>query len=253
MTYEGLIFSFNDLLLECETLKDYAKDVLDRRNITILRDIKSNLEDIKKNRPVDKLTKWQIPEDRPLLTIWSENESQPGNKSAHTLRGEFSFVWEIRPLNEAKLGSRTHFLLNGKASTLIQITNKDGECLARWTVDIGDGASPGAHCHFQLGGFNQPPFPKSLDIPRLPAFLMSPFQAIEIAIGELFQDRWKLLAKSLNPSAAAQRWRAIQRRRFESFLRWQLGCLKDDRYCSPWMDLKLEKPPLRLLIIENKP
>lgn len=35
------------------------------------------------------------------------------------------------------------------------------------------------------------PFPKSLDIPRLPAPLMSPFLVVDLALGELFQDRWK--------------------------------------------------------------
>jgi hypothetical protein len=115
-----------------------------------------------------------------------------------------------------------------------------------WTADIGDHQSPGTHFHFQLNGFDKPPFPKTLDVPRLPALAMSPFFALEFAIGELFQDRWERHASA--ESKDAQTWRNIHLPRLRRFFAWQAGRLPDGLVGSPLMALKLAKPKPYMLV-----
>lgn len=248
MCERGLIFPFKELIDECEVMKTYAKSVLDGTTIVMLDEAKGNLENIQTRGPTTKTTPWQIPVARPVRTIWSERESKPSNKSQHKVRGVFSFIWEIRPLDETTWKGRKHFVLEGKASTVIHFMEEvDGaeRCLARWAVEIGDHQSPGTHFHFQLNGFDEAPFPKSLDVPRLPALVMSPFLAMELAIGELFQDRWKKHAFAATNET--RRWRNIHGPRFERFFRWQAERVANTT-ASPWMALKIAKPGRDMLV-----
>ena len=222
MVTQGLIFPFNQVVRECEILKQYAREVLEPTTLTVLDRVKENLETIQKSASTTATTRWEIKEQQPLRTILSDGESQRDKKCRHKVRGVFSFIWEIRPLDDQEWPGRKHFVLDGKASTVVTVTEQDGEaerCLARWAAEIGDHQSPGTHFHFQMNRFDVPPFPKTLDIPRLPAPLMSPFLAIEAAIGELFQDRWaKHAAAATNETRS---WRKIHRARLEKYFKWQ--------------------------------
>lgn len=249
MAPRGLIFPFKDLVSECLVLKAYAKEVLDSTTVARLDEARGILEAIQSQASTAKATKWEIPAGRPLRTIWSVGESQPNDKSKHKVRGVFSFVWEIRPLDEGKWKGRKYFVLDGVAQTVINVMDEEERCIARWTVEVGDHQSPGTHFHTQLNGFDEPPFPKSLDIPRLPALMMSPFLAIESAIGELFQDRWKRLAVA--GTDHMRRWRNIHRPRLERFFRWQATSLARVEG-SPWIALKLAKPEPDLLTADDK-
>lgn len=249
----GLIFPFKGLIDECEAIKAYATDFLDKTSIGVLAEAKSTLENIQVAKSTDP-KRWQIPTDRPLRTTWSDGESQPGSKSRHKVRAEFSFVWQIRKLDEGKWKNGKHFLLDGLASTvttLVADVDNEEKVIARWTTEVGDAASPGTHFHFQV---NRPgdkddseyfPFPKSLDVPRLPAPLMSPFLVIDMALGEVFQDRWK--RHSLSPSKDSDWWKRIHQDRLLRFLKWQVKCVQDSGG-SPWMALKIAKPPRELLV-----
>jgi len=245
----GLIFPFEEFRSECETLKAYASAVLDKRTTRVLDDARRTLENIQTQGSTDRTVRWTISERDPLCTIWSNGESQP-KKSTHRIRAKLSFVWEIRPLRERKGKPSRHFLLDGLASTritLVEEKDQSERCLAQWTVDVGDHQSPGTHFHFQLNGFEEPPFPKSLDIPRLPAPMMSPFLAMEFVIGELFQDRWKKLAAAESPHT--HRWRSLHKDRLQRFFEWQTKCVVNDRFSgSPWMALKQAKPPSDLFL-----
>lgn len=245
----GLIFPFKGLIEECEAIKAYATDFLDKTTVYTLAEAKSTLESIQVAKHTN-LMKWQIPADRPLRTVWSDGESQPNSKSKHKVRAEFSFVWEVRKLDESKWRNGKHFLLDGLASTVTTLVAESGgeeRVIARWTTEVGDAASPGTHFHFQI---NRPdsedlPFPKSLDIPRLPAPLMSPFLVIDLALGEIFQDRWK--KHSLTENKDSKWWRGIHQDRVLRFLKWQTKCVQDFAG-SPWIALKLAKPPRELLV-----
>lgn len=249
MENRGLILPFAALRDECEALKGYARDVLDKQTISALDEAKNTLENIQARSPASKTVRWSIAEERPLCTIWSDGESQPKRHSRHKIRAKFSFVWEIRPIEE-KGKRRRNFLLDGLASTRITVVEQEGDaerCLAQWTVDVGDHQSPGTHFHFQLNEFDRPPFPKSLDIPRLPAIVMSPFLAIDFTIGELFQDRWR--EHAVAETKDSNRWRKLHQDRLQRFFKWQEQCV---RQCmgSPWMALKMAKPPCDLFVRE---
>jgi len=245
----GLIFPFIGLIHECELIKTYAKDFLDKESINVLDEAKGTLESIRATKS-SSLTKWQIPADRPLRTKWSDGESQRDNRSGYKLRAEFSFIWEIRRLDEANRKHGKHFLLDGLASTVTTLVSKKNDktqVIARWTSDVGDAASPGTYCHFQVNRHDSedPPFPKSLDIPRLPSPLMTPLLVVDLALGEIFQDRWE--QHSLADTTESQRWRELHKDRVLRFLRWQAKCVEDFNG-SPWMALKLAKPDRELLV-----
>jgi len=247
MERRGLIFPFKGLIDECEALKSYAGEFLDKKTISSLSEAKSTLENVQTSR-MTKAVRWGIREDQPLCTVWSDGESQPKSRSRHRIRAKFSFVWEIRRLDEGKWTNGKHFLLDGLASTVTTVVEEiDGEerCLAKWAVEVGDHASPGTHFHFQVKGSEEPPFPKSLDIPRLPALLMSPFLAVDLALGELFQDRWSSYA--LTECKGTNWWRGIHRERLLRFFKWQSECV-DGCVGSPWMALKVAKPHREMLV-----
>lgn len=245
----GLVFPFKGLIDECEAIKAYAADFLDKATLGVLAEAKGTLENIQVAKHTN-LVKWQIPAARPLRTIWSAGESQPGGKSKHKVRAEFSFVWQIRRLDEGQWRNSKYLLLDGLASTvttLVAEIDDEEQRIARWTTEAGDHASPGTHFHFQV---NRPdseelPFPKSLDVPRLPAPLMSPFLVVDLALGEIFQDRWK--RHSLTENKESKWWRGIHQDRVLRFLKWQTKCVQG---CagSPWMALKMAKPPRELLV-----
>ncbi len=242
----GLIFPFKGLIDECEAIKAYAADFLDKTSIGVLAEAKGILESIQAARHT-KVVRWQIPETRPLRTIWSDGESQKGG-SKHKVRAEFSFVWEIRRFDEGKwAASNKVLLLDGLASTVTTLVNNDMQVIARWTTEVGAADSPGSHFHFQV---NRPdsesfPFPKSLDVPRFPAPLMSPFLTVDLALGEIFQERWK--KHSLTDSKDSKWWGRLHQDRVLRFLQWQTKRVQEFGG-SPWMALKLDKPPRSLLV-----
>lgn len=245
----GLVLPFNELVRECQLLKEYAAPFLDQTTIYLLEEARGNLEAIQKQAPTNKTTRWKIPLERPLCTLPSKGESQPGTQSCHEIVGRFSFVWELRPLDEGVYRGRKHLLLDGCASTMIRFfetVNDEEICIAQWTVDVGDYQSPGTHFHYQFNGFDRPPFPKSLDVPRLPAMAMSPFMAMEMAIAELFQDRWKTHA--LKDTKEANAWRNIQSPRLMKFFQWQIQRLSRTTSGSPWAALKTDKPQPDLFV-----
>lgn len=251
----GLIFPFKGLIDECEAIKAHATDFLDKTRIDVLAEAKSTLLGIQASKSTE-LRRWQIPADRPLRTIWSDGESQPDCRSKYKVRAEFSFIWQVRKLDEGEWRQNKYFLLDGLASTvttLVADVDNEEKVIARWTTDVGDSASPGTHFHFQVnrpGGKEDSehfPFPKSLDIPRLPAPLMSPFLVIDMALGEVFQDRWR--KHSLTENKDSKWWKRIHQDRVLRFLTWQARRVQEFQG-SPWMALKLAKPH-RELLVEN--
>jgi len=246
MLERGLVFPFKDLLMECEVIKVFAKHFLDAKTVSLIDEARGNLESIKTRGSTMTTTRWSIPADRPLCTVLSEGDSKPDKKGAFHGHGEFSFVWEIRPLDESPWRGRSHFVLDGLASTVVSMVDKSKKCLAQWTVDVGDHQSPGIHFHTQVKKFGSAPFPDSLDVPRLPALPMSPFFVLETAIGELFQDKWRRHAGS--ESDDARRWRGLHEPRLKRFFTWQIERLGSSSGGSPWMALKRARPPADLLV-----
>ena len=249
MVTQGLIFPFAEVARECELLKSYAKDFLDATTIMMIDEAKAALTGIQQQGDTKKTTPWRIPIERPLRTAWSNGEYQPSAKGAHCVRASLAFVWDIRPLDEGKWRGRKHFVLDGIASTLIDVveTTADGErCLARWRVEVGDHQSPGTHFHVQLNTLDGPQYPSSFDVPRLPSMLMSPLMVVETVLAELFQDRWKKHA--VQDTAEGRAWKNIHQPRLAKYLQWQAGRLGEQWLGSPWIALKLARPSPDLLV-----
>ena len=155
--------------------------------------------------------------------------------------------WQVRPVGVRRPNREIAF--TGSASAIVELwparclwreEEDESSRLAMWRIELGALDSPGCYFHVQiLGDRNDPPFPKSLPIPRLPGPFVTPMAAVEYVLGELFQDTW-----SRKASAARHhhhRWRAIQRRRWSDLLQWHKEAVNGAS--SPWMNLKAAKPP----------
>ncbi len=252
MNTSALKFSFKEVVDECEAFKSYAREFLDLATISSIDEARASLLSIQK-RKRNGSTRWEIPEAQPVRTRWSEGEWQQGGALTRRIRAEFSFVWEVTPIVIRKSIPCREFQLGGLASTVVTLVNEiDGETfdLARWAVEIGDDQSPGTHFHVQVKGpcascaCERPFFPGWLDIPRLPALLMSPFLVIEYALGELFQGKWT--GHAMSETSHASRWRSIHEDRLKRFFHWQLRCIGNGSG-SPLMKLKTTKPDADLL------
>lgn len=253
MTYAGILFAFDDVLGECRELGDFADGFLDSSTTYTLNNAAGSLESIRA-RAGTNLT-WKIPQGTPLRTRVSKGEFQPGQTSGRNIHAEFSFVWEITPIEGKKKNSRkTHFLLSGNASTSVRFVEHLGDdrkvCRWAWNIDVGIGNSPGTHFHAQFKEWHERDLdcdevqcsPSTLDVPRIPTLAMSPFMVVELVIAELFQDEWSRLKREAS-EPPDNRWRNIQAKRLSGFFAWQAELLKGLRSGSPLLALKLAKPP----------
>ena len=199
---------------------------------------------------------WAIDKSRPIRTKHSCGEYQHGGAGHHTVVGEISAKWEIqlvRSRGMRKQDTPSWFSLYGLASTrirILEVTATEEIELARWRFEIGDSQSPGCHFHVQiLGDDNDVMFPKTLDVPRLPGIMVTPMDALEFLLAELFQDDWR--RQSLRKSDALASWAAFQRKRLIKVLGWQQHKLSTGNG-SPWTLLKQGKPDWDLLIKDSQ-
>jgi hypothetical protein len=179
-------------------------------------------------------------------------EYEAGNRRGHVeVVGCVSGNWDVTPLgpasNKTKGKAARLLQFSGIASTRVEIYTKDRAArLSMWRMELGDSASPGCYFHVQvLGEHSDPPFPKSVPVPRLPSLFVTPLAATEFLFGELFQDDWEQTARS--DSDDVQRWSNLQRERFKKLLAHQQQALLGGAG-SPWIALKRDKPPPSLFI-----
>jgi hypothetical protein len=192
----------------------------------------------------------QIDELRPLKTRVSNGEFEPPYKSStRRVYGLITGIWELeaakhpipdpdRPNKKAKEKMLIGFI--GKASTVFEVKDEaSGDSLARWKMELGDASSPG--CFFHTFSSSDHGFP----VPRHPNVFATPMSAIGFALGELFQEAWE---QTLSGSTdAPNRWKSIEKKRFEALLNWKLAQVKNST-SSPWCDLKAAKPPRELFL-----
>jgi hypothetical protein len=112
--------------------------------------------------------------------------------------------------------------------------------VARWCFEVGDDNSPGCHFHVQVKASEEGHlFPPSLSVPRLPGMLVTPIDAADFLLGELFQEEWtRHLAKETDN---LRRWSRCQRRRLSNVLGWQREEVSRSSGAA-WMALKRAKP-----------
>lgn len=251
----GLWFRFKDVEDEVSTLENLAGSFIDPKSIESLRLLGSMLKNLQDMGAEGKVTTWGIPRDRPLRTVVSEGEYAPDSRGGRNVYAEMTSIWQIAAGPRKRKAPPECFLLDGKASIVVTLyewqgDNMPGYALGSWRIEVGDGKSPGVHFHVQLNVNDEVPFPRWLDVPRLPAFAMTPMQAFESVLAELFQDRW--YTEVNRDSQYVRRWTALQRPRIEQLLEWQQKKLKAAQGGTPWVVLKKLKPEADLLLPREK-
>ncbi len=246
-----LEFGFQDVLDEIDALDKIVGSFCDPRSRTVLPQLITDLKSIRDN-PADRDWTWGIRQNNPFYTSVSRGAYQPDDQGAENVFAEITSTWSIHRIPPKKKSEKVaRFRLAGNASTRVRFYRevphgRNPNELAMWRAEIGDAVSPGCHFHVQvLGEAEQPPFPRSLDIPRLPALIVTPAAVVEYVLGELFQDTWLQHLSSQGPNL--NRWWPIQRRYLGALLTWQLKVV-NDASGSPWGALKKAKPDSHLFV-----
>ena len=241
----GLRFKIAELERETKALKTMGTDFLDSGSLWVLDKFSSDLQSIGGANENGVCT-LELQDLRTTPSTKYETGSRQAGRKIHAV---ISGIWKLRPLgNRSASGRKVEFC--GNASTRIELHESDEPAtrLAMWRLELGAEDSPGCYVHAQiLGDSDQPPFPKSVPIPRLPSIFVTPMSAVEFALGELFQDRWARAAA--NNSSDAQYWRARQKCRLNRLFSWYQSKLGNP-VSSPWMTLKAAKPDGELFLEE---
>ena len=185
---------------------------------------------------------------RPLHTRPSEGEYEAGSRQGgEKIYAVISGTWKLRRLGNHKSPKRK-IEFCGNASTKIELYASDEPCkrLAMWRLELGADDAPGCYIHAQiLGDSDDPPFPKSVPIPRLPSIFVTPMSAVEFVLGELFQDKWA--QRTSRSTGDTQIWQKYQRQWLERLFSWYKGAVEGSS-SSPWMALKAAKPDGKLFL-----
>lgn len=253
--YTGLLFSFSDMLGEIDQMRDLAAPFLDKTSAEArLNEWRGKLASFRRN-PGPGTLKWEIAKDRPIRTIMSPGDYQPGGEGEFSVFGSLSSVWCISHRGKCRVRGRTDdvFMLSGNASTVLEVFDAaqpetSPRTLARWTMDIGTGDSPGCHFHKQVSGAEADRhFPAGLDVPRFPTYLITPMDSLEFLLGELFQDGWK---EHVIKNGVTNGWRTYQKRRLLKSLEWHYRVVLQAT-ASPWVSLKSAKPIPEAIVGED--
>jgi hypothetical protein len=246
----SLLFGVQDLQNELTAFRELSSALLGPGADIVLRNAADQLAGIAKSnsRPI----RWCIYDENPLLTIQSDGAYMPDDQGGLTVHAEVTFVWELEPVRpKGDTRPATQVRLNGLASTAIRLMSgtpwsDERDELAVWRMEVADDNAPGTFFHVQvLGRDDDTIFPKSLDIPRLPGVLNSPFACMEFVLGELFQKRWTRIAQK--DSGPGRQWRSIQAHRHLRHLAWAAEQVENSSG-SPWVAWKAAKPDETLFL-----
>jgi len=246
-----LLFKVSELRREVQAIKALGRHFLDPASSDVLSAVDNGIVQISRATG-DASQSWEISPTWPLRTAVSNGEFQPGRSAGPAVHGQITFVWELAPERPRGAGHGPSKLvrLTGKASTMIQVfegtPQAPGHELAMWRMEVADPSSPGSFFHVQvLGRDTDQSFPKSLDIPRLPGMLVSPFACVEYVLSELFQDRWR--AHADRDFRDVRDWKGVQGSRMLAQLDWHAKIVRAASG-SPWSAWKREVPSDGLFI-----
>jgi hypothetical protein len=244
----ALEFRFEELEEEIESFSGLAQSYLEASSMQVLRAWLDQLRSIRGAQ--SGLHYWSISEERPL---WTNLCTEEQNARDPELLGRLSMVWGITiPIGTPRgKGNRSHvFELSGIASTKVSLwrraDNGGSREVARWSFEVGSDDSPGCHFHVQIKADDTDRlFPPSLSIPRLPGILITPIDALDFLLGEVFQETWKKhLGKETD---ALNAWSAIQRARMLKLLDWHQQEIRKGRG-AVWSCMKHAKPDAKQLL-----
>jgi hypothetical protein len=227
--YQGLDFSFQNVLLELRHLKELTPDFIDSETSgDVLTPLINDLEAMRSKPPAHPV-QWGIPAQRSLRTRVSEGKYEAAPRvGAHHVHAEISGYWE---LGVPRKSTRDVFRIERLASLEVRIIENSRGPITNWHFDIADAAACGCHFHTQISHGTIP-------IPRLPTFLLTPTDVIDFVLGELFQDEWERTVSV--ETDAARGWRRLQNSRLTKVLRWHQEQLASG--AVGWTHLKRQKP-----------
>jgi hypothetical protein len=250
----GLLFSFAEMEHEVTNMAAMAKPFLAvGASEMVIQPWLQQLRSFASSHAKSTFT-WSIPIDKPIWTIRSDGQYEPDDQGELSVLGMLSCIWDLRipkQLRTKKKGTGSPvFELIGRASTRLTILEFRPDAnhveLARWRFEMGDSDSPGCHFHVQvLGEENDECFPKSMSVPRLPGLLLTPMDALEFLLAEMFQGRWRQHASQ--GKDAITNWSRCQRKRLVNLLNWQCENFRKAAG-SPWTSFKTEKPHADMLL-----
>lgn len=231
---------------ETEALAKLAEGFLDTSRGDALAVLVNNLKLLlyTENPQAQRLQIPDIDGERVRTTVGRGYE--PGRRvGGYNVAGELSFIWEVQPI-AANAARDRKFKLTGNASTKLRIVevrvDQPDKLLAQWQVEIGTQTSPGCFFHVAVSHTDPPPslLRSSLSVPRLPSMLVTPTDALDFLLGELFQTSWRQRNGEERDDARA--WGKSQKRRLQSALKWH--CDELDRSSgSAWNWLKHRRDP----------
>jgi hypothetical protein len=234
-------FSYRELASDMRSFAEKESQFLSLASPNLMRDAAGRLEDASQS---PNQTAWSV-EDTPytrLETVVSSGESELGNNVAWTIKGGLSFRWDI--LRSASGKNPRFRIVNATTRLSLLLCSPEGAVApgeeagrAVWRFEIGDPQHPGTLFHSQVD------WPlvddRRLEVPRLPSIVLTPVEALDFMLGELFQLRWPQGQKGT-------RWQSTQRGRLLKFLEGAADTVNGATDRSALMSLKAWKPAMRL-------
>jgi len=225
-----LEFQFGQMLQEIEAMRTLARPFIDRKAYeSILPEWKQTLKNFRSSPGQNHFT-WAIDEQKPVLTEPSEGKFEVGRRGKkRNVAAELSATWSIKC---SKAGAN-EFILADNASTVVRILDLDGDGdveLARWQFDVATRTpsadevesgtaknKPGNFFHLQVDWRKADGSRSAFPVPRFPSSFVTPMDALDFTLSELFSDRWKKHAIAETRSG----WARHQKRRISSMIDWQ--------------------------------
>lgn len=247
----GLVaFNLKSVGEEFLAFKNLAKTKLTPSSMTrleALQDMLPNLARAEKGKPCE----WATDLSRPLMTVPNKGAHQIDRQEhGDNLRAEINFKWQFIPVGQysQKHPSNRVVILKNSSIRIRLLEGSDNsplECVAAWDFDIGNNESPGCHFHakYHESDDTRREAYKGIDVPRLPTVLFMPTDAIEFVIGELWQGDCKRMAVD----STFSQWYKFAGVRMKRLLDWYSAQLKG-AMGSPWMGIKIAKPPALLFL-----
>ena len=255
--YSGLTFGYDDFVGDVEAIQELAADFLEDQGRGALTVFVKQLANTRNARVSQRLSIGiGLSDHERLQTRVSEGRYHATEKGeAVPVYGTLSCEWEIEH-RDAGRSKQEWFYLVGVATTHLRVCRAENhEPIAQWQSEIGDAKSPGCHFHSgmkqrddRLAYSDTPPFPHWLEVPRLPGFCITPMDALDFLLGELFQKEW--WERVCKQSDKQRRWGRNQSHRLKGLINWQLSQVVNWKG-TPWMTLKRAKPPGNLLQPDN--
>lgn len=253
-SYTGLKFGFSSIVEEIEAMRVLSKDFMSTgTSLQSLKHCEDSLKAIWNGGPAATPQIWEIPQSEneytTIQTRFNDGSHEAGERTAKNIFGRLSFKWSLefpRPPRRRPPA----FVLKDIASISISLHSEDDgveNCIAKWNFDMGDHQSPGCHFHCQVsledGQYFRPP----LSIPRLPILFVTPMDALDFLLGELFQEKWY---EHMNQSVLrySKRWQIASSTRLTNLLNWHLEEAAPIRSRCPWPHLKKSKPEADLFL-----